>query len=126
MKVSKTDLRDLVPRASIVLTHSRKKAVKLLDSIGVAYDLGNSEGHAMHVSNGRETYMLVLMECSADLEQELAVLTHEAVHCADYYFEDIGESDPSSEFRAYVTQAIAQYLIYEHISWRERKTRKSK
>ena len=65
------------------------------------------------------------MEASADLDQEIALLANEAVHVAQGYFEDIGESDPSDEFEAYVVQGITQHLVGEHLKWRDKQSAKN-
>ena len=44
--------------------------------------------------------------------QVIGLIAHEVSHAVDYIFEDIGEDNPSSEFKAYLSQFLVQN-IYE-------------
>ena len=65
------------------------------------------------------------------LHQVLALLVHEASHVVDAYLEDIGESRPGFEQRAYALQAVSQPLMLEilrrgaHGPWKPSRNRKS-
>lgn len=47
--------------------------------------------------------------------QIASLLVHEAVHIVDHYFQDIGETRPASEQRAYATQYVSQTLMTEYV-----------
>lgn len=118
MKVKETQLCDLLPRISIALVHSSKKARRYLGQYGVDAELGSRGARTVSFSNGFETKNLVIMhDRGGEPEQQYALLAHEAVHVAQRYFEDIGEEDPSEELRAYAVQAVTQHLVYEHRKW---------
>ena len=42
------------------------------------------------------------------------IFAHEAVHAADWIFEEIGEDKPSDEFRAHLTQRITWWFFQEY------------
>lgn len=46
-------------------------------------------------------------------EQVAGLVAHEATHAADFIFQEIGETFPSAEFRAYLTQYITQGVLEE-------------
>ena len=122
-KLNKEDAYDLLPPVHVVLTHSRRKALRFVREHGIE-DAGLLETDAQTVTvvNGGARHNLVLMEASKDLApaQEYALLAHEAVHVAQDYFEGLGENSPSSEFEAYVVQSIFQLLLTRHLDWKER------
>lgn len=122
MKISETSLRDLVPRINIVLVHSLKKANRYLKYYGIDTVMPNSDAKTVSFYDGETLKHIVLIEdTGADVEQDIALLAHEAVHVVQRYFEDIGEEEPSEELRCYVTQAVVQFLTYEHLAWLKKK-----
>ena len=45
-----------------------------------------------------------------DEAQIIGIIVHEATHAVDYLIDEIGESCPGKEFRAYTTQHITQQI----------------
>jgi hypothetical protein len=50
------------------------------------------------------------------LAECIGLIVHESSHAADAFFESLGETYPSAEFKAYTIQALSQILIEEFIS----------
>ena len=123
--MSKTyTIPELLPGIKVKLVHSRAKADKFLKKRDLGYidmpqDVGAVTCFIPDEDNG---IFLVLMnrELPTDNNEacaQYALLAHEAVHCKQRYFENIGEDNPSHEVEAYVVQAISQLLIIEHSDW---------
>lgn len=67
------------------------------------------EGAEMHIN------VVALGSTSgASYSQVLGILAHEASHVVDDFFEAIRETNPSSEFKAYCTQAIVENLVEDY------------
>lgn len=76
------------------------------------------------VDDGNNVWCIVLTIPSKKTSSYYALLVHEAVHCAQFIFENIGENDPASEEQAYMIQAISQGLFVCDAD--NRKTKKTK
>jgi len=71
--------------------------------------------------------------CIADrqdlsLNQVHALIVHEVTHLCDYAMEELGENDPSKEFKAYCMQAMCQRLFaaYDRLKKKQDKRKKRK
>ena len=73
----------------------------------------HSDGCAHFFDNGKMTSAIVCVRKSAESvpSEMVGLLIHESVHIWQEIRKNIGEDNPSSEFEAYVIQAIAQKLI---------------
>lgn len=58
-----------------------------------------------------------MTEDGASLEAILSTLVHEATHCAQLHFEDLGERLASDEEMAYHVQAYARLLFDSFFEW---------
>lgn len=71
--------------------------------------------HAFQHDTTRKHTCLVCLDTTikdVDAQQIAALLVHEAVHVAQYYFEEIvREYHPSKEMQAYTIQVISQRLM---------------
>lgn len=61
----------------------------------------------------------VIDQGGRDLEPVLALLSHEAYHCAQRYMDAIGEERPGEEEMAYCVQAFADQLFRQFFHWLE-------
>jgi hypothetical protein len=68
--------------------------------------------HLVNAISGEEVILITvnLKEDTSALEI-VGLIVHESVHAFDYICESIGEDKPSTEFKAYSIQAIAQEMI---------------
>lgn len=57
--------------------------------------------------------------CRTGLEEALAYLAHEAVHCAYRHLSNIGETEPAEEELAYHVGAAAHGLFTDFFKWLE-------
>lgn len=57
--------------------------------------------------------------CAGSLEEALAYLAHEAVHCAYRHLGTIGEDEPAEEELAYHVGAAAHGLFTDFFKWLE-------
>lgn len=131
----KFDLIEPMPNIYIRLTHSKKKMLKWNRLFGSGDNdmcelFGKSDAFVNSYFND-DAFVVFIVYMTPDLERaaadDAALLAHEAVHVARRYFENIGETKPSSELEAYTVQAISAYLIKEHFEWKQRKfNRRSK
>lgn len=55
--------------------------------------------------------------CRGSLEEALAYLAHEAVHCAKRHLETIGEREPAEEELAYHVGSAAYCLFTDFFDW---------
>lgn len=55
-----------------------------------------------------------------------ALIVHEVTHLCDYAMEELGETEPSKEFKAYCMQAMCQRLFYAYDELTSKKRKKRK
>lgn len=120
------EIQNVAPSVTVYLTHSEKKAKRMMRKIGIEnVDLGQGYDAKTiwndDLENGEPAF-IVLMNPGIDRswDQDVGLLVHEAVHVSQGYFASIGETKPSIEFQAYVIQTIAQYLCAEHFEWKRK------
>lgn len=63
-------------------------------------------------SSGKTIVIITINKRSEVTQAQVAgLVAHEAVHAFDFICKDIGETDPSSEFKAYTIQHITQFVL---------------
>jgi len=67
--------------------------------------------HTFESDEGMLCAIVCLRKTSNQIESIYGLLIHEAQHLVDYCFEELGETEPSSELKAYAIQTISQRLI---------------
>lgn len=116
----------VVPELHIRLTHSIKKyqkAVRRHDpNWKYAGDRADAETTLLEADGAIIVYMTPSIDHTA--AQDAALLAHEAVHAAFFYFAMIGEEEPGEEELAYMVENITQHLVGEHFKWKRRKIEK--
>lgn len=114
-----------VPRLNIYFTHSKKKFRKLLLRAGERVSFHQADGMTFLYTNAKgKNIALVWMRKDLDrgADADAAILAHEAVHVAELYFSMcVREKNPSSEFRAYVTQSVTHFLVNSHYAWKRKR-----
>lgn len=103
----------------IVLCTSEKEFLKEKKRRGIREEvqfLGKGAGASTHTWGNDEVQTCIVcidikVSSTKKLEQVHALLTHEAVHVWQFIREQMGESNPSSEFEAYAIQSITQNLL---------------
>lgn len=120
------EIQNVAPSVTVYLTHSEKKAKRVMRKIGIE-NVELEQGYdAKTIWNDDfedgEPVFIVLMNASVNhsWDQDVGLLVHEAVHVSQGYFASIGEIEPSIEFQAYVIQNIAQDLCVEHFEWKRK------
>lgn len=120
------EIQNVAPSVTVCLTHSEKKAKRMMRKIGIEnVELGQGYD-AKTIWNDDpkdgESIFIVLMnpDINHSWDQDVGLLVHEAVHVSQGYFASIGETEPSIEFQAYVIQTIAQDLCIEHFEWKRK------
>lgn len=120
------EIQNVAPSVTVYLTHSEKKAKRVMRKIGIE-NLELEQGYdAKTIWNDDfedgEPVFIVLMNAGVNhsWDQDVGLLVHEAVHVSQGYFASIGETEPSIEFQAYVIQTIAQDLCVEHFEWKRK------
>ena len=109
-------------------TKSRKafaKEMKRLSCPGVAF-VNPGANATMHtlVNDGTTTCIIAFdKQKGRSLEQEAALIAHEAVHVAQELWAAIGEHQPGREAEAYLVQQIVQCCLQE--AWASGRTRSS-
>lgn len=121
----------VMPPVLIKFTHDVSEYTRWLAMFGAKADIAdisNSQAQeSCAVSDEGEVVFLVWMTPCLDYDaaDDAGLLTHEAVHIADDYFEhQIDEDQPSAEVRAYVTQYVAKYLIKKHFKWKKKRLKR--
>lgn len=109
---------------NVVLFNNYKKYCKFLAKYGKSaqaldyYADGETECWADEDNN---VWCVVLTIPSDKTNSHNALLCHEAVHCAQFIFENFGEDNPGCEEEAYLVQAIAQSLFMGDDDLRKKK-----
>jgi hypothetical protein len=60
------------------------------------------------------------------LRQVHALIVHEVTHLCDYVMEELGELEPSKEFKAYCMQAMCQRLFLAYDDLKKKQKRKKR
>lgn len=136
MKVNFYSIDYILPSITIKLTHSKKKARKIIEEMTskeCAQDWDSlrerdaTTSTLQHSETGEVVYLVWMRPCidwSADTD--VAILAHEATHVAIDYLKSIGEDEPSEELFAYTIQAITGYLVDKHFRWKKKQLAKYK
>lgn len=116
----------ILPELRIRLTHSLKKYRKVVIKHDPEYEAAGERADAETTFIDGEGAIIVYMTPNIDhtAAQDAALLAHEAVHAALFYFAMIGEEEPGEEEIAYMVENITQYLVSEHFRWKKRKIEK--
>lgn len=106
--------------------HKELKALELPKNKWPSFIKGEKSGATIHTfesSDGALCAIVNLKKTTAPIESIYSLLVHEAQHLVDYCFEELGETDPSSELKAYAIQSISQRLME---SYKEQTKKKRK
>lgn len=112
--------RALIKSPFYCLCLTERQYRKALKHIGVhdynAPWIGNAHSNGTtHIleSDGKLCCIVCIrLKEGVEYQQVCSLLVHEAVHVWQRFCENIGESEPSSEFEAYSIQWISQQLFY--------------
>ena len=120
MKVKWLD-RTLINGPFICLCKTSEELQKVYEQFNIDYSASDfpSEGsaHTLHFEAecNEPCTVVSIGEVGTRNEAEIgAMLTHEASHVLDVFFQYIGEKEPSSEFKAYSLQAITEKLLTDY------------
>lgn len=112
----KTNIVTVLPEIELKLFTNEEEYINFFSSLGVEIDMPNGDAMVTEATlkDGTVLYCVLLKELDIPYEKKLALLTHEAVHIAQLYFNEIGETNPGIEEEAYTVQGIAQCLFLEY------------
>lgn|SRR5690606_10088809 len=89
-------------------------SVEYLKTLGKTYFFESKDGKTI-------AFVMIHEKCDKHPALAAAIICHEAVHVVEEVFREIGESKPSEEFRAYVTQNVFQSLYESYLKHRGKK-----
>jgi hypothetical protein len=77
----------------------------------LARSSANATTHHLHAEDGAPCCVITLDKTGGAIEQIASMIAHEAVHVAQYAFEQFGEENPGRESEAYFVQHIVQFCL---------------
>lgn len=108
----------MMPELEVALYTDRLEMIGALAERGVLLPPGDgAEGKAVPVTLDGSLCVFVLLDVREDrpLHARLGLLAHEAVHAAQFYFDDLGEGDPGDEEFAYAVGAVSSALFDDYL-----------
>ena len=114
-------LSDIFGNICIKLVHSEKKAQKILFDYHLVSEIRSTADAQVWKILGERMKFLVYTSRKDFTPETCALLAHEATHIAQYFMEDIGEEEPSSEFFAYVVQSATENLLIQQREYMRKK-----
>lgn len=108
----------MMPELEVALYTDRLEMIGALAERGVLLPPGDGvEGKAVPVTLDGSLCVFVLLDFREDrpLHARLGLLAHEAVHAAQFYFDDLGEGDPGDEEFAYAVGAVSSALFDDYL-----------
>lgn len=126
------DAREALPPMNVTVCIGKKKAREAVSECGVEVNW-DSAGFSARAETGEGGFLAVVYISKATARGDVCELAdtvaHEATHCASFFMDYIGESEPAEEQFAYAVGAFTQCIMQEVSEWRtslktrERKTR---
>lgn len=89
--------------------------------------IGDQAAVHSFISPTNEMISIVCMDVGKSIDRPLrqvySLLLHEAIHIKQFFFKEIGETNPGREIEAYVVQRIAQTLFTSYDKQKEEITK---